>query len=535
MRSGIDYVRPMANVLVTEEIAEAGLATLRDAGHDVEVKLGLSPDELCSAIAGVHGLVIRSATQVTAEMLEAADSLLVVGRAGVGLDNVDVAASTARGVMVVNAPQSNIVSAAEQTMALLLASARNVPQAHEALKAGRWERSKWTGVELVGKTFGIIGLGRIGALVAERAKAFGMNLVGYDPYINAERAADLGVEILSLDELMATSDFITVHVARTPETIGLINAERLALAKPSLRVINVARGGIVDEADLAVAIADGVIAGAGLDVFATEPCTDSPLFALDQVVVTPHLGASTNEAQDKAGVTIGEQLVLALAGDYVPHAVNIDAAEVSSVAKPFVPLAETLGRLFTSLVETLPDKVEIEFRGEIGGYDNRLAELSFTKGLLSGVSDTPVSYVNADDVALAAGVEIHSSRTTSSNDYVNVITVRGGGHALGATIVGLSEEPHLVMVDDHTIDVPVADHLIVVRNEDSPGMIGYFGVTMGETGINIDDLHLGHAANGEAAMIVASVDHEVGPEVLDALRANPGVHSVVSLSGLAPS
>lgn len=525
----------MANVLVTEEIAEAGLATLRNAGHSVEVKQGLSPDELCAAIVGVHGLVIRSATQVTEEVLEAADSLVAVGRAGVGLDNVDVAAATAQGVMVINAPQSNIVSAAEQTMALLLASARNVPQAHAALKEGRWERSRWTGVELIGKTFGIIGLGRIGALVAERAKGFGMRLVGYDPYVNAERAADLGVELLTLDELMATSDFVTVHVARTPETIGLINAERLAMAKPNLRVLNVARGGIVDEADLAAAIGNGTIAGAALDVFAAEPCTASPLFELDEVVVTPHLGASTNEAQDKAGVSIGEQLALALAGDFVPHAVNIDAAEVSSVAKPFVPLAETLGRLFTSLLETLPEKVEIEFRGEIGGYDNRLAELSFTKGLLAEVSPIPVSYVNAVEAASAAGVEIHSSRTTSSNDYVNVITVRGGGHALGATIVGLNEAPHLVNVDDHTIDVPLADHLVVVRNDDLPGMIGYFGMTMGETGINIADLHLGHAANGEAAMIVASVDDEVSAEVLDALRSNPGVHSARSLSGLPKS
>ena len=520
----------MANVLVTEVIADAGLETLRAAGHTVEVKLGLSPEELCEAMSGVHGLVIRSATQVTPEVLAAAPDLLVVGRAGVGLDNVDVTAATGNGVMVVNAPQSNIVSAAEQTMALLLASARNVPQAHAALKEGRWERSKWTGVELVGKTFGIIGLGRIGALVAQRAAAFGMNLVGYDPYVNAERAADLGVELLPLDELMASADFITIHVARTPETIGLINAERLALAKPSLRVINVARGGIIDEADLAVAVANGTIAGAGLDVFAAEPCTESPLFGLDNVVVTPHLGASTSEAQDKAGVTIGEQLVLALAGDYVPHAVNIDAAEVSSVGKPYVPLAETLGRLFTSLVETLPEKVEIEFRGEIGGYDNRLAELSFTKGLLATVSETPVSYVNADDVALEAGVEISSSRTTTSNDYVNVVTVRGGGHALGATIVGLNEEPRLVNVDDHTVDVPVADHLVVMRNEDLPGMVGYFGMTMGEIGVNIDDLHLGHAANGEAAMIVASVDHAVAPEVLEALRSNPGVHSARALS-----
>ncbi len=520
----------MSKVLIAEEIAEAGLQTLRNAGHEVEVRVGLSRDELLAALPGVHALVIRSATQVTAEALAAAPDLVVVGRAGVGLDNVDVAAATDRGVMVVNAPQSNIVSAAEQTMALLLASARNVPQAHAALKEGRWERSKWTGVELVGKTFGIIGLGRIGALVAERASAFGMHLVGYDPYVNAERAKDLGVELLELDELMARCDFVTIHVARTPETIGLINAERLALAKPSLRVINVARGGIVDEADLAAAIASGTIAGAGLDVFAEEPCTASPLFDLEQVVVTPHLGASTEEAQYKAGVTIGEQVALALAGEFVPHAVNIDAAEVSSVGKPFVPLAQTLGQVFASLVGELPAKVEIEFRGEIGGYENQLAELAFAKGLFRSASPTPVSYVNANDVATALGVEIHTSRTTSSNDYVNVVTIRGGGHALGATLVGLNEAPHLVNLDDHTVDVPLAEHMIVVRNEDLPGMIGYFGSTMGEQGINIHDLHLGHAANGEAAMIVASVGESVSEAVINALRNNPGVHSVRTFS-----
>jgi D-3-phosphoglycerate dehydrogenase len=334
----------MARVLVTEEIAEGGLDRLRAAGHTVDVQVGLSPDELLAALPGAHALIIRSATQVTAEALAAGSDLVVVGRAGIGLDNVDVEAATARGVMVVNAPQSNVLSAAEHTMALLLSQARNVPQANAALKDGRWERSKWEGVELADKTLGIVGLGRIGKLVAQRALAFGMKLVAYDPFVAPDRARQLSVELVDLDELVARSDFVTLHLAKTKETVGLIDAELLAKAKPTLRVINVARGGIVDEADLADAIRSGTIAGAALDVFAEEPTTESPLFALDQVVVTPHLGASTREAQDKAGDTIADMVQLALAGDFVPFAVNVSAAEANETLRPFLPLAERLGR-----------------------------------------------------------------------------------------------------------------------------------------------------------------------------------------------
>ncbi|MEJ5256441.1 MAG: hydroxyacid dehydrogenase, partial [Acidimicrobiales bacterium] len=293
----------MARILVTEPIADRGLERLRAAGHEVDVRSPSSPEELIELVRGAHALIIRSATQVTAEVIEAGSELVVVGRAGIGLDNVDVAAATERGVMVVNAPQSNVLSAAEHTMALLLAQARNIPQANSALKEGRWERSRWTGVELSDKVLGIIGLGRIGKLVAQRALAFGMRLVAYDPFVSAERARQLSVELLDLDELMAVADFVTLHVAKTPETIGLIDAERLARAKRGIRIINVARGGIVDEAALADAIRSGQVAGAALDVFETEPCTESPLFELPNVVVTPHLGASTHEAQDKAGET----------------------------------------------------------------------------------------------------------------------------------------------------------------------------------------------------------------------------------------
>src|SRR5215207_2156650 len=340
----------MARILVTEEIAEGGLDRLRAAGHEVDVRGGLS----------------------AAEVLTAGSDLLVVGRAGIGLDNVDVEAATRRGVMVVNAPQSNVISAAEHTMALLLAQARNVPQAHAALTAGRWERTRWEGVELADKTLGIVGLGRIGKLVADRARGFAMRLVAYDPFVSADRARQMGVELLSLDQLMAEADFVTVHLPKTKETTGLIGRDLFVKAKPTLRVINVARGGIVDEQALADAIRGGVIAGAALDVFGKEPLTESPLLELDSVVVTPHLGASTREAQDKAGDTIADMVQLALAGEFVPFAVNVSAAEAHDDLRPFLPLAERLGRLFGSLVGALPSTVEITVEGDIGGHDTRI-------------------------------------------------------------------------------------------------------------------------------------------------------------------
>lgn len=311
----------MQRILVTEEIADAGLDVLRNAGHNVDVQLGLSPDELLSAIPGAAGLLIRSATTVSAEVFAAADGLVAVGRAGIGLDNVDLDAAATAGVIVANAPGSNAVSAAEHTMGLLLAAARNIPQAHEALRDGRWERSQWTGVELSAKTLGIVGFGRIGRLVAERARAFGMRLIAHDPYLSSDAADDLDVELLPLANVVEQSDFLTLHVAKTAETVNLINAEVLALARPNLRIINVARGGIINEADLGAAIASGVIAGAALDVFASEPITESPLFEQPSVVVTPHLGASTPEAQERAGVIAAEQVLLALAGEPVPFAV----------------------------------------------------------------------------------------------------------------------------------------------------------------------------------------------------------------------
>jgi D-3-phosphoglycerate dehydrogenase / 2-oxoglutarate reductase len=520
----------MARVLVTEEIAEGGLDRLRAGGHEVDVQLGLSPEALLEAVKGAHALIIRSATKVTAEVLDAADSMIVVGRAGIGLDNVDVEHATKRGVMVVNAPQSNILSAAEQTLALLLAQARNVPQAHAALKQGRWERSRWEGVELADKVLGIIGLGRIGKLVAQRASAFGMRLIAYDPFVSAERARQMNVELVDLNDLMQEADFVTIHVAKTKETVGLVGKELLAKAKPGIRIINVARGGIVDEHALADAISSGHVAGAALDVFAEEPTTESPLFDLDAVVVTPHLGASTREAQDKAGDTIAEQVALALAGDFVPYAVNVSAAEASETVRPFLPLAERLGRIFVALNEGAPRRLETEYEGQLADYDTRILTLSVLKGVFGGVTDEPVSYVNAPRIATERGVEVRESSSSTSQDYVNLVTVRGGGHAVAGTLVGLRGEPRIVMIDDLSLYLPPARHMLLVRNDDVPGMIATVTRAVADAGVNVGDLHVGHSVDGAAAMQVLLTNAPVGQDVVAALRAVPGIASVHSLA-----
>jgi D-3-phosphoglycerate dehydrogenase len=519
----------MARILVTEEIAEPGLERLRRAGHDVDVRLGLAPTELLAALAGAHALIIRSATRVTADVLAAGADLVVVGRAGIGLDNVDLDAATQRGVMVVNAPESNILSAAEHTVAMLLAQARNIPQAHAALVEGRWERSRWEGVELADKTLGVIGLGKIGRLVASRAAAFGMRIVAYDPYVAGPVVRQLGYEPRDLDELLAEADFLTLHVAKTKETTGLLDRARLARCKPGVRIVNVARGGIVDEAALAAAVTSGQVSGAALDVFAEEPTTSSPLFGLPGVIVTPHLGASTREAQDKAGDTIAEQVALALNGDFVPFAVNVSAGPVSEGVRPFLALAEQLGRLFVELNEGVPSKLEVSYQGQLAEADTRILTLSLLKGVFAYVSEVPVSYVNAPGLAADRGVEVRETTSATAYDYVNLVTVRGGSHALAGTIVGLRGESRLVMLDDNTLDVPPAPFMLYVRNDDKPGMIGKVGTLLGEAGINIDDMDLGRDPNGEPSTMVMATKQPVPPEVVARLRAEEGIVSVHAL------
>ncbi len=515
-------------VLVTEQLAPRGLDALRAAGLEVDERLGLSPPELCDAVKGAAALVIRSATQVTAEVLEAGADLVVVGRAGIGLDNVDVAAATRRGVMVVNAPQSNVLSAAEHTIALMLAEARNIPQADVDLKAGHWNRSRWEGVELHDKTLGIVGFGRVGVLVAQRAHAFGMRLMAYDPFVSADRARQLGVQLVpDLGELVASSDFLTVHLPKTPETVGLIGADLLAKAKPTLRVINTARGGIVDEVALAEALRDGRIAGAALDVFDHEPTTESPLFELEQVVVTPHLGASTAEAQDKAGQTIAEQVILALRGEFVPFAVNLAASEPNATVQPFLPLAERLGRLFTALAGGSVEVLEASYEGAIADYDCHVLTLGVLKGVLGPVVEEPVSFVNAPQLAAERGLTVRETTSSSARDFVNLVSLRGRVgdrevHVAG-TLAGKQESPRIVAIDDHLVDLPPSRYMLVVHNDDRPGMIGTVGTVLGEAGVNISDMDVGRGPAGEAALMVLSTDSPVSPEVVDELGACPGI------------
>jgi D-3-phosphoglycerate dehydrogenase len=514
----------MATILVTEEIADRGIEILENAGHDVRIRLGLSPEELLEEVPAANAIIIRSATRITKEVIDAAPRLVVVGRAGIGLDNVDVEAATARGVMVVNAPQSNIVSAAEHTMGLMIALARHIPRAHKSVLEGAWQRSKFKGVELYGKVLGIIGLGRIGALVAQRASAFGMKLIAYDPYISADRARKMNVELVSLETLMANSDFVTIHLPKSKETMGLVDKELLAKAKPGIRIVNAARGGIIDEEALYAAMQDGTVAGCALDVFAVEPPTGSPLIGLDNVVVTPHLGASTIEAQDKAGITIAEQIQLALANEFVPFAVNVNAAEASADVKPFLPLAESLGKLISALERVLPGSLEIEYQGELAGEDTRILTLSILKGLFSVGMNEPVSYVNAPQLAAERGLDVKESSNTAASNYRNLIILRSDDHEVAGTLSGAKgDDPRIVMVDGHWVEMPPAAHMLAVRNYDRPGMVGFVGNVLGGAHISISSMAVSPRTDDGTALMLVAVSEPVPADVLAALEAGDGI------------
>jgi D-3-phosphoglycerate dehydrogenase len=456
------------------------------------------------------------------------DSLKVVARAGIGVDNVDVEAATRRGVMVVNAPQSNVVSAAEHTLALLLAQARNVPQANDDLKHGRWERSKWQGVELQGKTLGVLGLGRVGALVAARAAAFGMRVIAFDPYVTADRAKEMGVDVMpTLESLLVQADFVTIHLPRTTDTEGLLGEHELSLMKPGARLVNTARGGIVDEDALAKAIADGRLAGAALDVFAEEPTTDSPLFALPSTVVTPHLGAATIEAQDKAGVTVAEMVRLALKGEFVPHAVNVSAgAEVSDVVRPFVPLAERLGVLLVGLAEGGVGSLECAYLGRIAEADTRPLTLGILKGVLRSVVNEPVSFVNAPMMARERGLIVSERRSTVSQDYVSSISLRAdtdeGPVSVGGTLIGKRNAERITQVWDFDVEIGPAEHMVFFVYRDRPGIIGLVGTILGEHDLNIATMEVGRKSEGGDALMGLTVDSPVPPDVLERIAREIG-------------
>ncbi len=512
-------------VVIAETIAEAALDLLR-ASVDVVVAAGLSRPELGDRLASAHGLIVRSATKVDAELIAAAPLLRVVGRAGIGVDNIDLDAATAAGVLVVNAPDANTISAAEHTMALLLAQARRVAEADASLRGGAWERSRFQGVELHGKTLGILGLGRIGTLVAQRASAFGMHLIAYDPFVSDERAGRLGVRLAPLDDVLAESDFVTIHLPRTPDTESLIDAAALARAKPGVRIVNVARGGLVDEEALAAAVASGQVGGAAVDVFATEPTTTSPLFGLANVVVTPHLGASTQEAQDKAGTSVAEAVVAALAGELVPSAVNLDLGpRVSVEARPYVDLAERLGRIFAGFSFGLPSELTVSARGRDIADAVRAIALSAVKGTLASASETPVSFVNAPVLAARHGMSWREEAVPEAADYRSVVRLGGTVAGKARSICG-SVMAHrgavLVEVDGYEIEFPIADHMALVRNSDTPGVIGRVGTLLGDAGINIADMAVGRGPD-HGAMMGISIDQSMDDELVERLRALEGV------------
>jgi len=514
--------RPDLRVLVCEPLAEAGVALLEER-FDVTSGVGWSRDELMERVDGYDAIVVRSATKVTADLIAAATRLKVVGRAGTGVDNVDVPAATRRGIIVCNAAGSNALSAAEHTVALLLAQARNVAQAHAALVEGRWERSRYGGVEVEGKTLGVLGFGRIGQLVAERARGLGMNVVAYDPFVTPGRYKELGVERAETPEdLYAQSDWVTLHLASTPETRGFIGREALAAMKPGARLLNVGRGDLVDQDALVEALRSGHLGGAGIDVFPQEPCTDSPLFGLPGVVVTPHLGASTAEAQDRAGVVVAEQVTAALTGGVVTSAVNIPAVgpEALEVMGPYLPLARRMGQLLTALTNGGVSPMSIGYAGEIATLDTRLLTAAIVAGALEGHVDQPVNLVNAQSLAEERGIEWVETSSPRSAEYRNVLSLEAGGVGLAGTTVGVGSRARIVGLFGQDLEVDVASNLAIFRYSDVPGMIGRVGTILGEASVNVASMAVSRGAGN--AVMALTLDSRVPEEAQERIRAIEG-------------
>lgn len=522
-------------VLIAEELSPATLDAL---GPDFEVRNcdGANRAELLEALGkGVDAVLIRSATKMDAEAIAAAKGLRVIARAGVGLDNVDIPASTAAGVMVVNAPTSNIVSAAELAIALLLASARFVSPAHAALRNGKWARSKYTGAELFEKTLGIVGFGRIGQLVAHRMQAFGMNVIAYDPYLQPARAAQLNVELVELEELLKRSDFITIHLPKTKETANLIGEEALKKVKPEVRIINAARGGVLDETALYNAIKEGRVAGAGLDVYSTEPCTDSPLFELDQVVATPHLGASTDEAQERAGIAVAVSVRKALGGELVPDAVNVKGGAIHDEIRPSLPLVEKMAQIGTALAGELPVSMEITVMGDISGHDSSVLAISALKGALLAAGSEDVTYVNAPGLAAERGVTSSVTTTPDSPEYRSMISLHlalsnGKSIKVDGTLMGIRKVEKIIAIDGFDLDLPPTENMLFLRYADRPGVVGAVGNALGAAKINIAGMQVARDAQGGNALMAITVDSTVSESVSASVAKEIGADLVRSVS-----
>jgi D-3-phosphoglycerate dehydrogenase len=519
-------------ILVTDTLAPEGLAVFENAGgFEVDVKIGLKPEELKKICANYDGWVIRSGTRITADLIEAATNLKVIGRAGVGFENIDADAATKKGIVVMNTPGGNNVTTGEHTVALMMALARHIPQAVASLKSGRWERNKFVGVELCNKTVGVIGLGNVGRIVAERAGGLRMKVLGYDPFITPENIAKMGVEPASLEEIFSKSDFITVHVPLTPDTQGLINREAFAKMKRGVRIINCARGGIVDEKDLAEAIQEGKVGGAALDVFSDEPPGMAhPLLNLDQIIATPHLGASTDEAQLNVAVAVAEQMVDFLSKGVVRYAVNVPSVspELLEVLRPYLTLAEKLGSLHVQMAGALPKEVQVEYRGEVVNHNIAALTIAVLKGLLTPVMESAVNYVNAPVLARERGIQIIESKSEHASDFASSITVKAknGKHSLEVegAIFG-KKHPRIVRVDSFYFEAVPEGYILILRNKDVPGVVGAVGSILGANGINIAGMELGRSEKGGNAISFTHVDDVVPQKALRELRALPQIVS----------
>ncbi|MEA2156729.1 MAG: D-3-phosphoglycerate dehydrogenase / 2-oxoglutarate reductase [Solirubrobacteraceae bacterium] len=513
-------------VLVAEAVGDSGFELLQVAGFDVDLGVGWTREELEQRIGDYEGILIRSATKLDADLIARAASLRVIARAGVGVDNIDVTAATKAGIVVANAPRSNIVTAAEHTMALLLSLARNIPQAHGSLTSGKWERSKFSGTELMDKTLGVLGFGRIGQLVATRARAFGMRVVAYDPYVAAERYTNSGVEKMDTsDDLYAQADFITIHLPNTPETTGWLDAAAFAKMRDGVRILNVARGTLIVDADLQAALDSGKVAGAALDVFQSEPITEHPLFHYPNVIVTPHLGASTAEATDRAGYQAAEQVVAALQGGSVTTAVNVPAIapEDMEVLGPFQPLCTQLGRLGTSLARCGSiEQIEIECNGRIAERDTRPLGIAVLLGALQGRTEEPINDVNAHAIAEERGIQVFETSSKTARDFtdlVRVTVVCGAARTtVAGTTIGNRNRPHLLQAWGQRFNLQLEPHVTLFRYRDVPGVIGRVGTLFGAHGVNIGSAAVGHSPdNGDAqlAVMVFTTDVPVPQELVD--------------------
>jgi D-3-phosphoglycerate dehydrogenase / 2-oxoglutarate reductase len=522
-------------VLLAEKLAPSAVAML---GNDVEIRHvdGTDRPAFLTAIADADALLVRSATKVDAEALAASTRLKVVARAGVGLDNVDVPAATARGVMVVNAPTSNIVSAAEHAVALLLAAARHIPAADASLRAGKWARSALTGVEISGKVAGIVGLGKIGQLVAQRLAAFGVDLIAYDPYVAPARAAQLGIELVSLDELLKRAELISIHLPKTPETLGLIGKDQLALTKPGVIIVNAARGGLVDEDALAEAVRSGHVGGAGIDVYLTEPTTSSPLFEIPQIVVTPHLGASTDEAQDRAGTDVARSVQLALAGEFVPDAVNVQVGGVvGEEVSPWLPLVQKLGTVLYAVAGRVPTSITVDVAGELASEDVSVLQLAALRGLFTKVVEDQVTFVNVPSLAADRGVSVEVTTAPESENHRSVVQLRGAmpdGEAItvSGTLTGRAQTQKLVEVNGRHFDLRAEGEVLLLEYADRPGVMGRVGSLLGEAAVNIEAAQISQTTDGSDAIMLLRVDRPVDMAVLEPIGASVGARTTRLIS-----